>query len=506
MNMHDYDQTAKKLDEDASTEWQIPQLLTAQTTSEKYPVDALPERIRAAVQEVAGFVKAPIAMVASSALTALSLAAQAQTDVKRADKLDGPVGLFLLTVADSGERKSTCDRLFSQAIKDFEQAQVEAFKPVLKDYKAEMDAWDAKRQGIKDKIRQLAKESKPTHIYESALCDLEHAKPEKPKVPRLLYADATPEALAYGLAKNWPSGGVVSAEAGIVFGSHGMGKDSVMRNLGLLNQLWDGTSLTIDRRTSESFTVRGARLTIALQVQGPTLKEFFAKSGALARGIGFLARFLLSCPESTQGSRPYTESPTEWPHLAAFNQRIAELLSRPVPIDADGALVPPLMRFSPEAKVRWVEYHDAIESELSSAGEYYEIRDVASKSADNAARLAAHFQIFDSPVHVISEEAFISASMIAAWHLGEARRFFEEQSLTIAQSDSAQLDKWLISYCNKNQTNLVIKNFARQRSPIRDSNRLNTAIAELVRLGRVQLMTSGNHKTIQVNPMLLFSQ
>ena len=34
-----------------------------------------------------------------------------------------------------------------------------------------------------------------------------------------------------------------------------------MRNLAMLNQLWDGASLTIDRRTTESFTVRGARLT-----------------------------------------------------------------------------------------------------------------------------------------------------------------------------------------------------------------------------------------------------
>ena len=82
------------------------------------------------------------------------------------------------------------------------------------------------------------------------------------------------------LAKHWPSGGVVSAEAGIVFGAHGMGKDSVMRNLGLLNQLMGRRRrLTIDRRTSESFTVRGARLTVALQVQEPTLREFFTRSG-----------------------------------------------------------------------------------------------------------------------------------------------------------------------------------------------------------------------------------
>lgn len=239
--------------------WRKPQPLTARIEPEPYPLDALPEAIRAAVEEVRAFVKAPLPMMASSALAALSLAIQAHTDAQRAEMLDGPVGLFLLTIADSGERKSTCDGFFTKAIRDYEEAQAQAAKPILKDYKADIEAWEAKRGGIKEKIRQLAKEQKPTATMESALRDLEHAKPEPPRIPRLLYVDATPEALAYGLAKQWPSGGVVSAEAGIVFGSHGMGKDSVMRNLGLLNQLWDGKSLTIDRRTTESFTVRGAR-------------------------------------------------------------------------------------------------------------------------------------------------------------------------------------------------------------------------------------------------------
>jgi len=318
--------------------------------------------------------------LASSALAALSLAIQAHADAKRAEKLHGPVGLFLLTIADSGERKSTCDGFFTRAIRDYEEAQAEAAKPALKDHKAAIEAWEAKRGGVKEKIRQLAKDNKATAGMESALRDLEHDKPEPPRIPRLLYADATPEALAYGLAKQWPSGGVVSAEAGIVFGSHGMGKDSVMRNLGLLNQLWDGTSLTIDRRSTESFTVRGARLTVALQVQEPTLREFFTRSGALARGTGFLARFLVAWPESTQGQRPFTDPPANWPHLAAFHRRIAAILDQPAPIDEDGALTPPMLPLTPEAKAAWVEYHDAIESELASGGELYDVRDVASKS------------------------------------------------------------------------------------------------------------------------------
>jgi putative DNA primase/helicase len=110
--------------------------------------------------------------------------------------------------------------------------------------------------------------------------------------------------------------------------------------------LWDGGSLTIDRRTSESFTVRGARLTVALQVQEPTLREFFTRSGALARGTGFLARFLVAWPESTQGIRhsPSTGWACDWPHLAAFHRRIAAILDQPAPIDDDGALTPPCCR------------------------------------------------------------------------------------------------------------------------------------------------------------------
>ena len=175
--------------------WPKPQPLAVKVTPEPYPLDALPDKIRAAVQEVQDFVKAPIPMVASSALAALSLASQAHADVRRAEKLIGPVGLFLLTIADSGERKSTCDGFFMSAIRDYEKTQGEAAKPKLKDHHAANEAWDAKRAGVKDKIRQQAKVNKPTTELESALRDLEHDKPVAPRIPRLLYVDATPEAL-----------------------------------------------------------------------------------------------------------------------------------------------------------------------------------------------------------------------------------------------------------------------------------------------------------------------
>lgn len=245
--------------------------LVATLTPETYLLDALPDTIRNAVGEVQGFTKAPVSLVAASALASASLAIQALYDVKRADGLTGPVSLFLLTIADSGERKSTCDAYFTLPHREYEKQQADAAKPDLQTHNADLAAWDAKRAAIINAIRG----GKDTTKSEQDLRELEKDKPKSPRVPKLLRADETPENLAYILVHQWPSGGIVSSEAGLVFGSHGMGRDSIMRNLTLYNVLWDGGTHSIGRRTSESFTVRGARLTVGLQVQEPTLREFF---------------------------------------------------------------------------------------------------------------------------------------------------------------------------------------------------------------------------------------
>lgn len=490
-----------------NTTWPAPLPLSIQTQPEPYPLDALPETVRLAVREVQAFTKAPIPLVASSALAAISLAIQAHVDVKREEKLTGPVGLFLLTIADSGERKSTCDGFFMQAIREYESQQIEEAKPLMSDFQAAQEAWEAKRNGIKEKIRQHAKNGKPTGEQEDTLRHLEHDKPDPPKVLKLIYGDATPEALKWSLGKLWPSGGVISSEAGIVFGAHGMGKDSVMRNLATLNQLWDGVDIATERRASESFTVQGARLTIALQVQEATLRSFFDRSGQLARGTGFLARFLIALPESTQGYRPFSEAPESWPALAKFNQRISAILAQDAPIVENGGLSPALLSLSPETKAAWIRFHDALEAELKAGGELYSVRDVASKSADNAARLAALFEVFEHGIgETIGINAFEGAARIAAWHLNEARRFFSELVLPERLSNASHLNQWLVDYCQKEQTlSISRRDIQRNVTPVhlRHKQQLDEALAELVDAERIRLEDDGRKKLVHVNPALI---
>ena len=174
-----------------------------------------------------------------------------------------------------------------------------------------------------------------------------------------------------------------------------------------------------------------------------------------------------------------------------------------MPIDANGALTPLMLPMTADAKAAWVDYHDAIEGELASGGELYDVRDVASKSADNAARLAALFQRFDGDGDAIGADELQNASRITAWHLNEARRFFGELALPDELANAARLDSWLLEYCRRVRTHLVGKNHARQHGPLRDGVALNTAIVELADLDRVRLVKDGKHLTIHVNPKLL---
>ena len=158
----------------------------------------------------------------------------------------------------------------------------------------------------------------------------------------------------------------MSAEAGAVFGAHGMGYETIMRNLALLNVLWDGGEIAIDRRSKPSFRLRDRRLTFGLMVQPEALRGFLARAGTLPRGSGFIARFLIAWPASTQGTRSYRVAPESMPAVDRFGLRIRELLDTPLTTHADGGLQPIEVPLSPPAHAAWVQAHDRIERALAA--------------------------------------------------------------------------------------------------------------------------------------------
>jgi putative DNA primase/helicase len=163
-----------------------------------------------------------------------------------------------------------------------------------------------------------------------------------------------------------------------------------------------------------------------------------------------------------------------------------------------------MLTFTPVAKASWVVFHDVLEGELRSGGELYDVRDVASKTADNAARLAALFHIFTHRMGgPVDKDSFDGASQIAAWHLSEARRFFAELALPVEQVKAVRLDAWLIEYANRKQVGFISRREAQRSGPVRDKEALKQALQELDELSRARLVIDGRRKDIFINPALL---
>jgi putative DNA primase/helicase len=165
-----------------------------------------------------------------------------------------------------------------------------------------------------------------------------------------------------------------------------------------------------------------------------------------------------------------------------------------------------MLSFTPEAKAAWVAFHDALEGELRAGGELYDVRDVASKTADNAARLAALFHVFEHGMGgAIGPDSFESASRIAAWHLNEARRFFGELALPIELGNAAKLSSWLIDHCRRKRTRAVLKHHIRQFGPgcVRNKTALDEALSELDTLGHIRQVKDGKRTLIELNPAFM---
>jgi putative DNA primase/helicase len=491
----------------ATEKWSDLQSLVVDVAQKPYPVDALPPVFRDAVVEVQSFVQAPDSMVAMSALGAASVAVQGLVNVQRAEGLVGPTGLFLLALALSGERKSTIDNRFSSPIRKYELDEAQRGEPVVAAFKANLAAWGAKKRGLETKIEKNSKEGKPSDDAEEKLRRLTQDEPKAPRMPLLLYTDATMEALAFGLGKIWPSACIQSSEAGSVFGAHAMNKETIMRTLSLYNVIWDGGSIRITRRAiGGSHWVKNARLTMNLQMQPGMFLDFMKTDRGLSRDSGFLARTLIAYPSSTQGTRRFREPPTSWPAVTKFNKRITALLNEPLNIDEDGGLNPVVLALTSEAKKAWIQFHDQIEGELAIGGSLCDVRDVASKIADNACRMAAIFQVFEHGMSAVGLPAFESAARIVEWHLNESRRFFGEYAMSEENMEAATLDRWLLEYCRTWGVSSVQVSTIQKSGPskLRGKVALESILQTLEELGRARLAKGqGKTKHVEINPALL---
>lgn len=406
-----------------------------------FPVKALGP-LNEVVEAVRATTQAPVAIPAASALSVASLAVQGFADV---ETLGGtrPLSLYVLTIASSGERKSSCDAPLLEGLRSHEQEQAKKLRAANVAFENAHALWKGKR----DKILADAKKKKPSDRtdddFETKLNELGPEPTAPPSADRTV-TEPTFEGLTRLFAMGQPSLGIFSDEGGQFLGGHAMNNDNRQKTLAALNSLWQGDPIRRTRQGDGAYTLFGRRLAIHLMVQPSVARTFMADP--MASDTGFLARFLICEPTSTIGTRLHNQSSLNSSALEKFKVRLRDVLATQMPMDEDTReLEPRTLHLSEEARTLLVEFYDTIEAQQAPDGDLQNITSHASKAAEQAARIAGVLTLWtDLDAKEVSGEAMANGIELAQFYLSEARRLTDAAVISKEIDDAETLRVWIL--------------------------------------------------------------
>tara|TARA_R110000737_G_scaffold282984_1_gene289648 strand:- start:8215 stop:8622 length:408 start_codon:yes stop_codon:yes gene_type:complete len=116
-----------------------------------FPMVSKSTLITNAFQEAKIITQAPDPMVYLASISAASIALQGVINVELPIGKVCPVSLSTLTIAESGERKSTVENIFTKGIKSFEKEAIKAHRKKLNKYNLELELHENVTVQIKKK-------------------------------------------------------------------------------------------------------------------------------------------------------------------------------------------------------------------------------------------------------------------------------------------------------------------------------------------------------------------
>jgi hypothetical protein len=405
--------------------------------AEPYPIAALGP-LRAPAEAIAASTVVAPALAAQSVLAVASLASMPIANVKLPSGHVRPLSLNLVTIAKSGERKSTSDlkaligvKMRSDELNQERELKARGFGALIAAYNAEF---------------QIIKTDRKLNL-EQRRKKLEALGPPPSLPPRALFIsnDLTAEGLLKGWGDMQPIHGLFTSEGAVLTNGAAMSDDLKMRTAGILSSLWDEGCFTKLRAGDGITDIRGKRLAVHIMIQ-PSLVGSFLGDQEL-RGQGFLSRFLIAWPTSKIGSRPFRLLNTvDETSIRKFGATIHALLRQPYTLKNENQLEPRTLEVRTEGKAFeiWRAYHDEVDAQLKEGGRHSTQTDVGSKSAEQAGRIAGVLTIITNPkAPYVTAQAMAGGVALARWYLNEALRLENGSVLDPALADADSLLKWL---------------------------------------------------------------
>lgn len=346
----------------------------------EFPVDALPDPIARWVHEMGSCYQVPTDLPGMLALGAISAAVCGKYRVQAYDSWRDANPLFVATFLPPGERKSPPASAATAPIYRW-QDQRRKVNETLR------QTVELKLAGLNDRLKRAKKGLADGHESAETECaEILAEINELPKPPpdRLLYDDATVEALAEPIKQNGEVGAIISDEGKIFDNLAGLYSGGVP-SFQFFLKAYDGSNYAIDRVTRGQIILKRPTMTLAVAVQPGVLDKLANTSGT--RDLGLMGRFLFAYPRSKMGERASTRGrAVAQSTRERYDRIITTLLNAKLDTDGD----PPVVSIAEPGLEYLQELEMAMEKRLKPGeGDLAWMSDWAGKLLGKCIRIAA---------------------------------------------------------------------------------------------------------------------
>jgi len=383
-------------------EWDDPTPIGVSEESHEFPIaEALPGTLSEIAAAISETVKVDVAAPATLLPVVVSTAAGNGGRVRVSKGYAEPnLARYAAWAAPSGERKSETFRRITAPLGSWEEGRAGDFDREVTTWQSD-SRFQEKRAQEAEKSGAKAKDAGDAHGYKEVALEARLAIPPPPRKPMLHFGDVTSEALVRLISGAGGGFGVLSADARHIV-------DAILGRYRSDKRIDDSVYLRahggdrIDRgriggqSEGEYLVVERPSLGVAVAVQPDKLREAAQREELLASGL--FPRFNVVSPRSLVGERMETgdEAPMDevllgrWKHIV---HRIADDRWRRLPAVGEGCPQVVELVLDPEAMVLRRAFHNELERRQAPGGDLAGVSAFGSKTAGEAARLAALFHL-----------------------------------------------------------------------------------------------------------------
>ncbi len=416
-----------------------------QIETPELPPDLLPGVFGEYADALSSALQTPPTMAVLFILAVLSLALQRKFKTSAfGDDYCEPVNVWVVILADSGERKSALIQRLLKPVLLKEAKLADQMRPEI----VERDTLRKISQRRAEKLQaDAAKEDSPVRRGEivAEITDLAEQTPDELRPPRFFTGDVTPERLQGMLVEHDGRMSVVSDEGGIFAVLAGLysGGESVVD---VALQAYSGSPVRVDRGSRTAVIDRPA-LTFGLGMQPGLLQDMAPTAKRKFRSSGTFARFFFGLPATRIGKRDMGRRVNIAPELEArYRGEVLRLLELEPRTDvAEGEDDEHILLLSDAARELWVRFAQKIENAQAEGGPLESMRDWCAKLPGGALRVAGLFHVagHGRPDEAISEETMKRAVDLCRGLIRHALAVFDLIGADPATDDAKVCWRWI---------------------------------------------------------------